>query len=676
MKKENSINEKVYTMAKVGNTYKRADSGLTNPQQWFQDALNEGGSSYTGAVVNRDSAMSISAVFSCIRVLSEAVSSLPLFIYKRTKEGKRKAPEHLLYNVLHSIPNKEMSSMQMREAMMTQLLLYGNAYAQIIRNRADKVVGLYPIVSERVGLRRIDGQLLYVIENAPKEFYTNKEIFHVKGLSFDGISGMSVLKYGKQSMGMSLGVRQYGANLFSNGARPSGIIEHPGKVSDQAAKNLSESWNRQYQGLDNSNKTAILEEGAKFNPISIPPEDAQFIQTQKFTVEEIARLYNVPLHMIGYLDKATFSNIENQSIGFVVNTLRPWLVRWEQEISRTLLTEKEREDFYAEHVVDGLLRGDSKTRNEAYAIGRNNGWLSANEIRELENKNSIGEQGDIYLVPLNMVPASTLLDDPVEPDEVVEETEENRSVSKDKIREFRVKASKSRLRLRENFKGLFLNAAESIVKKETNDLKKASVKHLQTRNVDSFITFLEEYYEKHKKFIIKKMKPVLTVYSKEIVEAARQEVNGRKITYEERNQWVNDYLDTFIKRHIGANKGQLNKLIRENPENEIEVINERLNQWEDKMPDKIADREPIQSEGFLAKGVFILAGVTHLRWQTSSDPCPLCQSLSGQVVGISHSFLNSGDKVKGGEGQEDLYASGNISYAPLHKGCNCSVVPD
>ena len=660
---------KLNILNRIKGTFRGATSGFANPQQWFSDALNAGGTSYTGATVNRESALSISAVYACIRVLSESTSSLPLHVYKRTLEGKEKATGHPLYKVLHSIPNAEMSAMQMRESLLTNVLLYGNAYAQIIRNKASQVVGLYPISSDRVEMQRIDKQLIYKIEGAPREFYNRYDIFHLKGMSFDGIQGLSILKYGKQSMGLNLGVRQYGASLFENGGRPSGIIEYPGKLDDQGAKNLKASWNRQHQGLSNANKTAVLEEGAKFNPISIPPEDAQFIATYKLSIEDIARFYNVPLHMIAHLDRATFSNIENQALGFVVNTLRPWLVRIEQEITRSLIAPHEQGIYFAEHTVDGLLRGDSKSRNESYAVARNNGWMSANEIRRLENMDNLGPIGDIFLIPLNMSNADQLLE------EESKELEEKQAVSKPQLREFRVNRSKNRLRIRNNFKKLFKNAAERIVKRETNDLKKAASKHLTTRSGDGFEKYLDKYYDKHAKYIDKTLKPVLSVYAKEIIEAASSEVGGKRVPKSERDKWINNYLDTFIKRHNGSSKGQLLKILKENPEELLEAINQRLDEWEDKRPDKITDRETVQSENYFAKGVFLLAGVTQLRWVASGDACPLCEELNGQVVGIEQSFLSSGDTVKG-EGSNDLVSGGNVSYAPLHKGCVCSVVPD
>ena len=235
--------------------------------------------------------------------------------------------------------------------------------------------------------------------------YEPNQIFHVVGLSYDGIKGISPIDQAREAVGLALATEEFGAKFFANGARPGGVLEHPGVLKDP--EKLRESWNKVYQGSRNSHKIAVLEEGVKYKEIGIPPEQAQFLETRKFQINEICRIFRVPPHLIGDLERSTFSNIEHQSIEFVTHTVRPWLVRWEQAIYKCLLNETERQLYYARFNVDGLLRGDFPTRMQGYATARQNGWMSVNDIRKLEDMNSIDAEkgGDDYLVNGNMVPA-------------------------------------------------------------------------------------------------------------------------------------------------------------------------------------------------------------------------------------------------------------------------------
>jgi len=367
--------------------------------------LDEGGGSATsaGTAVSEDTAMRTSAVYACVKILAETVASLPLHLFKKEKNKKVKAEEHPLFSCLYETPNGETTSFNFREVMMTALLLWGNGYARIIRDKTGHVKELWYLRPDLMEVKRGESKKLryeYSDESGGVIKYRPEQIFHVKGLSFDGIKGLSPIGQMKEAIGLALATEQYGATFFGNGARPGGVIEYPGTLKDP--EKLRESWNKVFQGSKNANKTAVLEGGAKFHTIGLPPEESQFLQTRKFQINEICRIFRVPPHLVGDLEKATFSNIEHQSIEFVQHTIRPWLVRWEQEISRSLLDDVERTKYFARFNVDGLLRGDYASRMNGYATGRQNGWLSANDIRELEDMNPI-EGGDVYLVNGNMV---------------------------------------------------------------------------------------------------------------------------------------------------------------------------------------------------------------------------------------------------------------------------------
>lgn len=368
------------------------------------------GRTTSGKPVNERTAMQTTAVYACVRILAEAVASLPLHVYEYQDDGGKKLVyDHPLYYLLHDEPNPEMTSFVFRETLMSHLLIWGNAYAQIIRDGAGRVLGLYPLLPDKMEVQRDDkGNIYYVYSRNSDENPTFKEygniklkaedVLHIPGLGFDGLIGYSPIAMAKNAVGMTLACEEYGASFFANGANPGGVLEHPGVLKDPSK--VRESWNSVYRGVNNAHKIAVLEEGMKYQQIGIPPEEAQFLETRKFQINEIARLYRIPPHMVGDLDKSSFSNIEQQSLEFVKYTLDPWVIRWEQSLQRSLLLPGEKGKYFIKLNVDGLLRGDYQSRMNGYAVGRQNGWFSANDIREMENMNPIPDEegGNLYLI--------------------------------------------------------------------------------------------------------------------------------------------------------------------------------------------------------------------------------------------------------------------------------------
>lgn len=366
------------------------------------------GRTHAGKRVTDRTALQHTVVYACVRVLSEAIAQLPLHVYKYTDKGKERVQQHPLFYLLHDQPNLEMTSFVFRETLMSHLLIYGNAYAQIIRNGRGEVIGLYPLMPDRIKVDRDERNRLVYIYSRYDEANPNfkvqgdiilrqEDVLHIPGLGYDGLVGYSPIAMAKNAIGISLACEEYGASFFGNGASPSGVLEHPGVIKNP--ERVRDAWQKAYGGINN-HRTAILEEGMKYTPISIPNNDAQFLETRKFQIAEIARLYRVPLHMIGDLEHATFSNIEQQSLEFVKYTLDPWLIRWEQSLQKALLSESEKKQYFIKFNVDGLLRGDYASRMQGYATARQNGWMSANDIRDMEEMNPISEEegGNLYLV--------------------------------------------------------------------------------------------------------------------------------------------------------------------------------------------------------------------------------------------------------------------------------------
>ena len=365
------------------------------------------GSSAAGKSVNERSAMQMTAVYACVRILSESIAGLPLHMYQYEEDGsKKKAVEHPLYHLLHDEPNPEMTSFIFRETLMSHLLLWGNAYAQIIRNGKGDIIALYPLMPNRMKVERdTKGQLYYKYQTMKEDAPTMKgavyqldpsEVLHVPGLGFDGLVGYSPIAMAKNAIGLAIAAEEYGSKFYANGAAPSGVLEHPNVLKDPAK--VRDSWNAAFGGSSNSHRVAVLEEGMKYTPISISPNEAQFLETRKFQINEIARIFRVPPHMVGDLEKSSFSNIEQQSLEFVKYTLNPWVCRWEQALQRALLSDDEKGKYFFRFNVEGLLRGDYQSRMNGYATARQNGWMSANDIRELENLDRIPAElgGDLY----------------------------------------------------------------------------------------------------------------------------------------------------------------------------------------------------------------------------------------------------------------------------------------
>lgn len=375
-------------------------TSLSNPAAWLASLF---GSTKTGVSVNEDAALNFSAVYAAVRIISETLASIPLNVYRFDGETRIKAVEHPVQYLLTDTPNSVSSAFTFRETMASHLVLYGNAYAKINFNNAGRPVALIPMHPSDVKVKLVDGEKIFLFRD--KETYLDYEVLHVVGLSFNGLTGKSPLQVAKEAISIGLAAQEYGARFYSNGANTGGVITAPGRLSLEAINRLKQSWNRANSGLDNSHGTAILEEGMKYEKVGLDPEAAQFLQSRKFQVNEIARIFRIPPSYLADLENSsTRANVEQQAIQFVRDCVQPYVRRFEVELNRKLFRDTET-DLYCYYSLEGIMRGDLKGRYDAYAVARQWGWLSVNDIRDLENLNPI-EGGDVYLTPLNMVQTS------------------------------------------------------------------------------------------------------------------------------------------------------------------------------------------------------------------------------------------------------------------------------
>lgn len=386
----------------------RADITESLPMEKFLKLLGGGTKTHAGEFVSTASAMRYSTVMICLRVLSESVASLPCILYKKRGDGgKDRATDHPLYRVLHDQPNDWQTAFTYYAGSMVNLATRGNGYAYVERNSKGQTIGLVPLNPDPVTIEQAsDWSPIYTVTlpDNTRAKLKSRQVHHIVGPLPKGYVGQSMIALAKEPIGLGIAAEHFGANLFGNGARPSGVLTHPKSIGPAAVDTLREQFAEKYSGIDNSAKPLLLEEGMAWVALSIKPDEAQFLETRKFQRSEIAGIFRVPAHLVGDLEKATFSNIEHQTLDFVVHSLRPWLKLWEQSINKDLLTEQERADgYFCEFLIDDLLRGDFKTRMEGMALQIQNGMLSPNEARAIENMNRREDgEGDDYWRPLNL----------------------------------------------------------------------------------------------------------------------------------------------------------------------------------------------------------------------------------------------------------------------------------
>lgn len=655
-----------------------------NPENWLLKLFGGGVETYTGEVVTEENAMKCSAVFGCVRIISESVASLPLFTYERLEpRGKRRATNHYLYPLLHRRPNPEMSALNYIEAIIAHICLWGNSYSEIVyRANTGQVKELWPLLPNKMRVERKNKQLryIYTLPDNTIKIMSSEQVLHIPGLAFNGLTGLSPIGYAREAIGLALGTEKFGAKFFGNGARPGGVLEHPGELTDPAWKRLSAFMQREHSGIDQAHRLMILEEGMKYHSIGIPPEDAQFLSTREFQIAEIARIFKVPLHLLQEHSKSTTwgSGIKEMNIGFLIHTLRPYLVRIEQAISCQLIPEAEQEKFFAEFLVEALLRGDTESRYKAYATGKQWGWLNTDDIRELENMNPLpDEQGQDYWMPMNMVPMRQLLEGGMPPQEPPV-SQDSRSETRNKNPSYAV----LRGRTANSYKSIFRDIAARIIRREQKVIISEAKKQLRRRSLDTFLLWLEEFYRGHAKYVRLQIAPAITAVSEAVSSLAAEEVglefDDTLIT--RLQKFTQDYIGAYTYRHNKSSEGQLKKVIREAVRDNrdiVEALEERFDHWEEQRIDQTADNETVQCASAVAKFMFAAAGVTKLRWVAiGADSCPYCREMHGKIVSIQANFLDTTDRLEaeGKDGPLSTYRP--VGHPPLHRGCVCSIEPE
>lgn len=624
----------------------------------------------TGVDVTAASAMTLSAVWAAVNLLSSTIGSLPLVVNRKLSDGGRiRDPSHRLYEILHSNANADQTSLEWREMTQGHLSLRGNAYSEIISDSRGNVVELLPHHPEKLRPERMKtGALFYVPpEGLP---ISADRIIHLRGLATNGIMGLSPIAAARRSLGLAIAAEKFGGKFFANSARPSGVLKMPGTLNEDGQKRLKASWDSMHSGVENASKTAVLEQGLEYQAIGLSPDDAQFLGTIAAGVTNVARWFRLPPHMIADLERATFSNIEHQDINFVVHSIRPWLARWEQRLESDLLTKAERKTHEIRFVVEGLLRGDSAARSAFYTALFNIGAVNRNQIRALEGMNPIDtDDGDTYFVPLNMIPAEQASNfyggaaRSAQP-------EENRSLP------IRVE-TRARTKIAQGFKPMFLDLAQRVVRAEDRELRKGLEKYLAGGSSEVFFEWVERRYAfdgDFRNWIGLQSRAAMESLATVIDERAASEIGGSATPEVDLAQFASLLAVSFANRHVGSSRGQLRKIATLAADEVSSAIEAKLDGWSSNRAERISSRETIKASRAIAREAFRRGGIQRLRWVATGDNCPFCDSLDGKIVGIEDAFAGPGDILQA-EGRSPLPISQKILHAPIHAGCDCDIVP-
>lgn len=674
-----------------------------------------------GVTINEHTALGIAAAFACVRVLAETVGSLPCHLYRRLERGKERATDHPLHRLLRVAPNPEIDASRFFSTLQGHVATWGNGYAEKELDQANRLVALWPLTPNRVTPKRENGRRFYEVQNpkgGPPTILPPERVFHVAGFGFDGLRGYSVVYLARKALGLAAATEEYGSRYFGQGARMQTTITHPTTLSDKAYGRLKEQLAQRHEGLSNSHRLQLLEEGMQVHQTSFAPDDSQFLQTRKFQVVEVARMFRMPLSKIQELDRAIHSNIEQQDIEFVRDTIRPQLVFWEAAIHTQLMARAEQSEIFAEFLLDGLLRGDTKTRHEAYTSGIQWGYLTRNDVREMENLNPI-EGGDEALVPLNMIPASMLTkvqgstepdgstddegddegDEPdgedggepqrlaegkagadgaVEPELAAAPEDHAEALAEERAR----RSALGRHRLFSAFRKLLADAGARIVAGEVSAarrlLRKAAAAN-DGRIDELFLRELERFYaEQFPELVRRALLGPLLALARATFDSVAEETGADPGSDPEVDRAAGERASSYAAHHAAGSQGQLAAVIREAveaDEDPVAAVEARLTEWEERRAEKIGDRETVYSSGAFAVAAFALAGIVSLRWYAVGKTCPFCSRMNGRRTQTGQTFIPKGDTLDPQDGETaPLVIRRTIRHPPIHDGCDCVVV--
>ena len=616
-----------------------------------------GSRSASGAYVNDSTALSIGAVFACVRLISGTLASLPLITYERLEpRGKRRAGDYFAYALLHDRFNDEQTSMEAREMLQAHLLLRGNAYVAIERDGFGVPQRLVPLHPDHVTPRRLPtGELIYEwrpVDGRPAQIFRQDQhqIMHLRSfIGRDGVTGMSVVEMARESFGMALALEEYGARMFSHGASFTGMLKHPGRLKADKLESLRRDFAEKYSGIENAFKPLILEEGMDWVSIGMKAQDAEFLASRKFQVADIARWFLVPPHMIGDVERSTSwgTGLEQQMQGFLNFTMGYWLKLWEQGIHRDVIPPEHAGRYFVEFLCEGLLRGDSAARADFYTRMLNLGVFSQNDVLDKENMNPF-EGGDRHWMPLNMISIS-----PSEPERAATGRQQRRAAK-----------SSRRPRIRRRYAPLLRDMARSIIETEVAGLREI----LGRRAATDWADLIAGFYKQFPEAAVRIAAPVIRAYAEALAEAASDEVGVPAEIDERMDSFIRSYVDAYVERHLSYSQKRLAQAAGQ--DDPAAAIDAELEDWLERRPDYDADNELVKMDGAISRFVWQAAGIAYLLWVAGDEACEICAGLNGKVVGIAEPFGEAGDEL-----ENDMTVKRPFRHPPAHRGCRCSIEP-
>lgn len=643
------------------------------------EALGLGYDTPAGVSVNHDKAMGITAFWCGVRAISQTIAGLPLQVYKKVDQNKRQlALEHPTYRLLFKRPNKFMSAFTFKEMRTAHILTWGNNYAEIERDGAGRPIALWPLLPDRTGVEIvkkgtrniITGQaahdqiaadyekVYYTIINGVRVWLSADRVLHVPGLSFDGLRGYNVVKVHRDSLGLTVATNEYGAQFFGNSARPSGFLSHPGTPGKDDRTQLREEWNQMHQGLTKAQRTAVLWGGMKWETISLPPEEAQFLGTKEMQIGEVARILNINPILLQHFTKVTTwgTGVGEFLTAYGKLTIAPWLERDEDVLDWDMFLESEKDVYYTKYNLTALTRGDPESQARVLEIERRNGVRSADEWRELLDENPIPDGlGQGYYMPLNMADIRQMQERPTE----------DLPAPQRSVREKR--SAVMRQRLRDAHLSAFEDGVRRYLKRDTEALTKAIKRAFESGGdpVISLNRWIEEFYPGQEQYIARVMLPLVTALSSVIASEAAEEVAAET---EDITVFANEYTENLARREAGSSRGQILALMKEAKTEELqETLTTRSAEWTDHRPGKVAADEIVRVASGAARWAWTAAGMSYLVWRANPGACEICQQLDGKRIGIKEYFLVPG------ESSGSLMAGSNVGGPPAHGGCRCDI---
>lgn len=678
---------------------KRTDEWAGHNAEFLAGDELPSGHTRAGQKITCENSLQITTVYKCVNKISKTLASLPYNVYQYLPGGgKEKAPDHHLQSVIHTRANRLMTAMDFRRAMQGSYLLWGNAYAQIIRNGLGQIIELWPFMPDRMKVEIIKNRMVYeyTYKNGSTKIFQEKDVWHLRDFSIDGLVGLSKISQERECLGLAKATERFGSKFFGNTAKATGLLRHPNKLSDSARDNLKKSVKEQISG-ENILGMFVIEEGMEWQQISIPPDDAQFLETRKYQDVDICGIFDISPTKVWILDRATYSNIEHLSIEFVTDTLLSDIIYWEQKADYELLPEGDRGKYFTKHVLDGLLRGDTTARGEFYSKMFNNASLSPNDIRELEDKNPY-KGGEKYYVPLNMIPVESAgkanIIQEKQPDgteriyynpqkNIFNELLKDKDVregydefKKSVITPTQTRSIQGRKRLAEVNKRLFEDAVSRIVGMENIAITRAVKKYIIHGMTNDFMEWLNDYYARMPESIEKNMLSIFMAYADAVQIEANQEIGNEPGMTPEYERFVADYEGVYAFNYINSSKNQIGKIVREAKADEdvSGLIIARIDEWREKRPVKEASRQVVESSSAFSKAIYLAAGVMSLKWVAAgSKPCPYCLEMNGRIVGIHSNFVGKGEQLNPEGGTGPMLSYENKSHPPLHGGCECII---